>query len=64
MDCKQYQALPMDERSPEDRLALQLAEVLSIRVLFREIGLELLYTGQKVAQVPRMPSNRRANPRV
>ncbi|KAF7323970.1 RBR-type E3 ubiquitin transferase [Mycena kentingensis (nom. inval.)] len=30
LSCEQYQALPVDERSPEDRLLLELAKVLAL----------------------------------
>ena len=35
MSCEQFQSLPLDERSPEDRLAIELAEVSFIPVLSR-----------------------------
>jgi len=35
MSCEQYQSLPMDERSPEDQLAIELAKVSYIPVLSR-----------------------------
>ena len=35
MDCEQYQSLPMDERSPEDQLAIELAKVLYPPILYR-----------------------------
>ena len=39
MTCEQYQSLPADERSPEDRLAIELARVLYFHICFR--GAEL-----------------------
>ena len=36
MTCEQYQSLPLDERSPEDRLAIELAKVLYLYVLWRD----------------------------
>lgn len=33
MSCEKYQSLPLDERTPEDRLAIELAEVPHIHML-------------------------------
>ena len=33
MSCEKYQSLPLDERTPEDRLAIELAEVRCTRAL-------------------------------
>jgi hypothetical protein len=35
MSCEQYQSLPVDERSPEDQLAIELAKVSYIPVFLR-----------------------------
>jgi hypothetical protein len=35
MSCEQYQSLPMDERSPNDQLAIELAKVFFTHVLSR-----------------------------
>ena len=35
MSCEQYQSLPMDERSPEDQLAIELAKVSYFPVISR-----------------------------
>jgi len=35
MTCEEYQSLPLDERSPEDQLVIELAKVSSIHMLLR-----------------------------
>jgi len=35
MSCEKYQSLPLDERTPEDRLAIELAEVPYTPMLWR-----------------------------
>lgn len=35
MTCEKYQSLPLDERSPEDQLLIELAKVSYIHVLLR-----------------------------
>ena len=36
MTCEEFQSLPLDERSPEDRLAIKLAKVSHLPALWRD----------------------------
>ena len=60
MSCEKYQSLPLDERTPEDRLAIELAEVPYIHMLLMNEA-ESKIPVQTMAQVPWVPRDRRAN---
>jgi len=36
MSCEKYQSLPLDERSPEDRLIIELAKVSYLHALQKD----------------------------
>jgi len=62
MNCEKYQSLPLGERSTEDQLVIQLAEVSYTPTCPRRTRLNPAIPVEKLAQVPWVPRNCRANP--
>ena len=49
MSCEEYQSLPVDERSPEDQLAIELAKVFYLCPVFQEMRRLKFFLGQTMA---------------
>ena len=61
MNCEQYQSLPMDERSPEDQLAIELARVFEIPIFCRNEA-DPVFPVQTMAQMPWVSRDCRIDP--